>query len=97
MTFRTTVQDGLIVINTHGEIPDGTVVEVLPVQRNGAAKPQATKRGSKKKSNARGRARVSDEHPLPGFGSWKHRTDIVDTAAYARDLRKRASIRKPGR
>jgi hypothetical protein len=31
MTFRTVVRDGLIVINTHGEIPDGTPVELVRI------------------------------------------------------------------
>jgi len=30
---------------------------------------------------------------IPGFGAWKHRTDIKDSAEYARELRRRTSRR----
>lgn len=81
MTFPTVVRDGLIVINTHGEIPDGTPVEVVRL-----------KKGTKKTSK-RTRKASSSKDPLPGFGGWKHRTDIKDTAEYARELRRRVSRR----
>lgn len=35
----------------------------------------------------------SAEHPLPGFGAWKHRPDLPDSADAARDLRHRVSRR----
>ncbi len=77
MTFRAVVQDGLIVINTHGSIPDGTRVEVQPLRTNAPArKPKRTAKA-----------------PLPAFGGWKHRTDIKNSAAFARSLRRKASRR----
>ena len=77
MTFRAVVQDGLIVINTHGSIPDGTRVEVQPLLDKAPAR--KTKRVTK--------------GPLPAFGGWKHRTDIKSSAAFARGLRRKASRR----
>jgi hypothetical protein len=85
MTFRTVVKDGLIVINTHGEIPDGTPVEV--VRLDTGAKKVA------KKAGKRDRSRAKAKDPLPGFGGWKDRTDIKDAAEYARELRRRVSRR----
>jgi hypothetical protein len=103
MTFRTVVRDGLIVINTHGEVPDGTPVRiVLPAGNAGAAPARRRTSGSKAgKRGARGRAekRVGAtggrQRSLPefGFGLWKHRSDIGDTAEFARELRTRSSTR----
>jgi len=35
----------------------------------------------------------SAKRPLHGFGAWKHRSDIDDTAEFARSLRRRVSSR----
>jgi len=82
MTFRTTVRDGLIVVNTHGAIPDGTPVEIVRLD--------APKKGRSK------RATTKPTRLPAGFGGWHHRTDIKDSAEFARTLRKRAS-RRPTR
>jgi hypothetical protein len=82
MTFRTVVKDGLIVINTHGEIPDGTPVEVvLSSNRTGGEK--GTRRSKSKAPTV----------PEFGFGMWEHRKDIKDAAEFARELRVRTSRR----
>jgi hypothetical protein len=61
MTFKAIVQDGLIIVNTHGTVPDGTAVEVEIVRKTKArAKPAARKPKGK----------------LPGFGMWAHRKDL---------------------
>jgi len=88
MTFRATVRDGLIVINTHGELPDGTTVEVV----RAVVKPKAKGRSGGRTSKARAtRKKAKDD--LPGFGGWAQRTDIKDPVAYARQLRRRVSRR----
>ncbi len=86
MTFRTVVKDGLIVINTHGEIPDGTPVEVV-LASNGTGEKKSMSKGSRR---SKGKAPKMAEF---GFGMWKHRKDIVDTAEFSRELRIRSSRR----
>ena len=66
MSFRTTVKDGLILVNTHGEIPDGTPVEISVGKSPAKAKPRP---GQKKKS-ARRRQRT------PAFGIWADRKEL---------------------
>ena len=89
MTFRAIVRDGLIVVNTHGEVPDGTPVEIL--LPHGSPTKGNRKRPLTKKARKKGPGRPTD--PLFGFGMWKHRTDIKDSAAFARELRRRTSRR----
>ncbi|MFN0011589.1 MAG: hypothetical protein ACKVS8_08090 [Phycisphaerales bacterium] len=79
MTFRAVVQDGLIVVNTHGSLPDGTRVQVQALR--------ATARAPK--------AKRASKSALPPFGGWKHRSDIKDAAAFARSLRRKTSRRGP--
>lgn len=77
MTLRSVVRDGLIVVNTHGELPDGTPVVILRDD-----KPPVTKK--------KGRAKVkgAGKKVLPsGFGAWKGRDDIGDSAEYIRRAR----------
>ena len=87
MTLRAVVRDGLIVINTHGQIPDGTPVEVLPIRKRAASR-TGGRRGSR---NGKG-----SSAPEFGFGTWSHRTDIKDAAVFARRLRSKVS-RRPRR
>lgn len=84
MTFRTVVRDGLIVINAHGEIPDGTRVEVVLSGHGGAVR-EAPAKGSR-----RGKSKAP-KVPEFGFGTWKHRKDTKDAAGFARSLRVRTS------
>lgn len=83
MTLRAVVQDGLIVVNTHGEIPDGTRVRIV-VPREAKAPQRRTRSVSKRSLAAKADF---------GFGMWKRRTDIKDSAEYARGLRKETSRR----
>ena len=73
------VHDGLIVINTHGSIPDGTRAEVQPLRDHAPTPPRKTKRAAK--------------GPLPASGGWKRRTDINNSATIARGLPRKASRR----
>ncbi len=91
MTYRGIYRDGVVVLQGDVEIPNGSVVEV-----NAKRTPAA-----KTKSAVARRARIAKQKPgsklkppLPGFGAWKHRTDIGNTADFARALRKRVSKRK---
>lgn len=78
MTLRSVVRDGLIVVNTHGEFPDGTPVVIL--------RDDKPRRNGKKK--AKTKARRSGSAKLPsGFGAWKDRTDIGDSAEYIGRMR----------
>lgn len=70
--FRTVVRDGLIVINTHGEVPDGTPVEVMRTAD------RATNRAGKKaakKSKKKSKQKTPPLDNLPGFGMWKDRPE----------------------
>jgi hypothetical protein len=53
MTFRGFVRDGKIVIDTHGELPDGTPVEALPLSPKRKPKGKAKPRGGKAAKAAR--------------------------------------------
>jgi hypothetical protein len=62
MTFRAVVQDGLIVVNTHGTIPDGTPVDIsIAKRKRGTPKRPARKRAVSSRKNAR---------RTPLFGIW---------------------------
>ena len=67
MTFRAIVQDGLIVVNTHGTIPDGTPVNIS------VAKP---KRRSPQKQPKRKKASRKNVRRTPLFGIWADRDEL---------------------
>ena len=69
MTFRATVRDGLIVINTHGELPDGTAVEVVRTAIGAKAKKSPAGRKARKKT------RSNDDPFLAILGMCKDRLD----------------------
>lgn len=94
--FRAVVQDGLIVINTHGALPDGTLVEVIPRPEDASRPSTQPHAAHRSKSKQKKTAKRTERHPLFGFGMWKDRTDIGDTAEFSRELRARASRRGPG-
>jgi len=84
MTLRSIVRDGLIVVNTHGEIPDGTPVVILrdDKPRRKVKKEAKTKRSTSKK--------------LPGgLGGWKDRKDIGDSGEYIRRPREDQRVKPP--
>jgi len=64
-----------------------------PVGKRRGAKDVAPVAGAKPRPSVKDKSGKSAEHPLPGFGAWKHRTDIVDSAAFATGVRKRTSRR----
>jgi hypothetical protein len=91
MTWRGISRDAVVVFQGDADLRDGSAVDVNPAPTG------------KKKISARGRSRgapksaakaKSAKYPLPGFGARKGRKDIVDTAEYARELRRRTSTRK---
>lgn len=82
MNFRAIVQDGLIIVNTHGSLPDGTPVEISVAKRSRIRKT----RGQTKK-------RSSCSRHAPGFGMWADRTEL-GPASEAVDLL-RSLTRKP--
>ncbi|MGH7132970.1 MAG: hypothetical protein ACREJO_13600 [Phycisphaerales bacterium] len=89
MTFRAIVKDGLIVVNTHGALADGTTVEILVP--GGTSK----RRGTKKKSSSTTKKpapRRTKGGQTPGFGIWADRADL-GTSDQAVD-RLRASTRR---
>lgn len=97
MTFRTVVRDGLIVINTHGELPDGTPVEVV---RTPSAESNNTRTVKKRSKSARGASKpaggVSD--PIEALaGIWKDRPDWKGktTSQIAAELREKSLGRRP--
>jgi len=63
MTFRAVVQDGLIVVNTHGAIPDGTAVDISIAKPKRATKPKRPRAKSSRKN-----ARRTPHTPM--FGIW---------------------------
>jgi hypothetical protein len=89
MVYRGTVLRSVVVLNDPAALADGTPVEVRP-RRNGLAG-KAAKAGTKSKPaapSARNRAsKTRASKNLPGFGSWRHRKDIGDTAEFVRSLR----------
>ncbi len=90
MVYRGTVLRGVVVLNDPAALPDGTSVEVWP-QRQSPRTRSTAKAGSKAKPAATAaRAKASKKRAsknLPGFGSWRHRKDIGDTAEFVRRLR----------
>jgi hypothetical protein len=98
MTYRGVYRDGVVYPDGDVDLRNGEYVEIsrapsakkLPKKsRSTSERPVKTKKMSK-------RARVA-KPPLPGFGAWKHRDDIVDSAEFARELRRRVSSREPRR
>lgn len=79
MTFRAVVQDGLIVINTHGAIPDGTTVRVVRAgaPRKVAKTASRATKGPRAKEAGKPVRRVAQKpHPLLALaGIWKDRPD----------------------
>ena len=103
MTYRGVYRDGVVVLQGDVDLQNGERVEVSPSRALGTRLKTAAKTGSIPKGGRRtgGRAKPrafsktqSAAHPLPGFGAWKHRTDIVDSAEFARALRRRTSTRQ---
>lgn len=83
MTFRAIVQDGFIVINTRGELPDGTRVRVIREGRLARAKkPIKSPRTPKQ-------AALAD---LPAIGMWKNRPEWKgkSTLRIAQELREKS-------
>ena len=65
MNFRAVVQDGLIVVNKHGALPDGTRVEV------------SVMKGQRKSGAAVGKkVRKSASRRTPGYGMWADRDEL---------------------
>lgn len=91
MTLRSVVRDGLIVVNTHGEIPDGTPVVILrdDQPRRGGKKAKPTAKRAKKKARSAAKKPLRD---LPAFGIWKDRPEWKGktSAEIARELREKA-------
>ena len=69
MTFRTTVRDGMININTRGEIPDGEVVEIVRIG------PASSKSTAKTVKRSRATKRPKKDPFLAAFGAWKDRPE----------------------
>jgi hypothetical protein len=88
MTFRTVVRDGLIVINTHGELPDGTPVEVVRT-RSGHKSVSAPRRQVKK---TKAPAKKKPIRELAFFGMWKDRPEWKGktTLEIQKELREKA-------
>ena len=94
MTFRTVVQDGLIVVNTHGALPDGTAVDVVPARRARPRKGESRKPSAGSKSPKKKRLR-----DLAFFGMWKDRPEWKgkSTLEIAAELREKALGRRTRR
>lgn len=96
MTYRGVYRDGIVILQGDVDLRNGDSVEVNATP---ARKPKAEKKSASGTNLRRGKVRSSSpkrttaKHPLPGFGAWKGRTDIGDTAEFARALRKRTSTR----
>jgi hypothetical protein len=75
----------MIVINTRGEIPDGTPVEVVRIK---GRRPKASRPKAQKPS----RKRETPLGELPALGMWKNRADWKgkSTLEIARELRQKA-------
>ena len=74
MTLRAIVHDGLIVVNTHGAIADGTTVEI--VVSNGV--PNVPKGRGAKSPSAKGKksSRRAKTTETPGYGMWADRAEL---------------------
>ncbi len=92
MMLRTIVRDGLIVVNTHGELPDGTRVVIVRDDRprqNAKKIMTPAKRATKKKAARRAKRGPLSDPILKVFGMWKDRPEWKgkSSAQIARDLR----------
>jgi hypothetical protein len=98
MIYRGVYRDGIVILEGDVDLQNGEPVSV--------SRGKNVKSKSKAKSATRGRkpaaasaksrtpaANRSAKHPLPGFGAWKHRTDIADSVAFARALRRKTGAR----
>lgn len=91
MTFRAVVQNGLIVVNTHGVLADGTTVEILVAREKrtrSAKKAKTVKAGAKKRS--------SGNSHTPGFGMWADRSDLGTPEQAVERLRSLTRRRRVG-
>lgn len=70
MTFRAVVQDGLIVVNTHGALADGTTVEIMISDEKRATK--KIRKGVRSKKPGK---HARSAH-TPGYGMWVDRADL---------------------
>lgn len=86
MNFRAVVRDGLIVVNTHGTLPDGTAVEVSVAARAKRAK-------TAKKKRRTGPARPPH---TPGYGMWADREELGAQDAAVSQLRAATRRRRVG-
>ncbi|MBX3403252.1 MAG: hypothetical protein KF699_07570 [Phycisphaeraceae bacterium] len=98
MTLRSVVRDGLIVVNTHGEIPDGTPVVIL---RDDKPRRTGKKAKSAKQATTKKKARSAARKPLrelAAFGMWKNRPEWKgkSSAEIARELREKALGHRSG-
>jgi hypothetical protein len=78
MMFRGTVKNGVVVLNGHAELPEGTSVRVVPAIAR------------KKKSSKRAPAKSKPLENLPGFGMWKGRWPGKSSVEVAKQLRRKA-------
>lgn len=95
MTLRTIVRDGLVAVNTHGQIPDGTPVEIVRLDK--PEKIPAKKKLAKKSLSKRPKISKKKQDPFDQFyGMWKDRADWKgrSTEKIAQELREQASSRK---
>lgn len=90
MTYRAIVQDGLIVFNTKGAIPDGTAVEITVAGgRSRDVTRKSNRRTSKSAPASRGSTKTAR---VPGFGMWADRDELGSADAAVDRLR--ASTRR---
>jgi hypothetical protein len=92
MTYRAIVQDGLIVFNTKGAIPDGTSVEITVSKERGATSRARTKLKTKPGS----RPRTAAGTRVPGFGMWADRKDLGPADSAVDRLRASTRRRRVG-
>lgn len=88
MILRGIYRDGVVFLNRNTGLRDGDTVEVT--RERAKTNDRRVSNGKRARvtggdSSVRGRANKA-EH-LPGFGIWKRRKDIGDTAAYVRKMR----------
>lgn len=93
MTYRAIVQDGLIVFNTKGAIPDGTPVEIT-VARSRANAPSRVSKGGKAKPSSR--HTTTPPTRVPGFGMWADRKDLGPAESAVERLRASTRRRRGG-
>jgi hypothetical protein len=93
MTYKGVYRDGIVILHGDVDLQNGAPVEVNPAPRRSSRTAKTT--APKRRSGATKKSSKKSDHPLPGFGSWKHRSDITDSARFARELRGRVSRRGP--